>query len=232
MAKESTALATKEEANFLIMENPGGAIEALKANLEGEQLSPMDLDTVTVPAGGVTQWTIPGLDKDEHSDAIVGVIIALQNCRAYWDHEYGDGDSVPNCVSEDGRVGVGNPGGNCSVCPFSGGNGCRERKRLFVLRPEMAIPLMVSLPYKSIGPAQKYLLRLGSFSLKYQGVVTQIILEKDKNKDGKPYSKAKFSMVGKLAPAQAKAMEDYAKGLGPLLRRPVTADDYQPVGEE
>lgn len=234
MAKENTALAKKEEVGFLILENPGAAIEALRSNLEGEALSPMDLDRVVIPAGGGTTWAVPTLDGEDVTQTIVGVIVGVQNCRAYWAQDFGGAGTPPDCVSEDNAVGVGNPGGRCQVCPFAEfgsdsrgkGQACKQIKRLFLLRPESMLPLVVTLPPTSIRPATRYLLRLAGGGLKYQAVVTKITLEKDKNTDGIAYSKAVFALAGKLDPAQASAMEDYTRSLGPLLKRPVTAADY------
>ena len=61
----SKALATKQEVGFMVLENPGAAIEALKANLEGENLTPFDLDRVAIPAGGGTPQRLtntPGIN--------------------------------------------------------------------------------------------------------------------------------------------------------------------------
>lgn len=228
----------KKEAGFLVLENPGGAIEALRSNLEGDNLSPMDLDRVVIPAGGGTQWCIPTLDGEEVSAEIVGVLAGIQNCRAYWAQAFEGSGTPPDCVSEDGLTGVGNPGGACQRCPMAAfgsdsrgkGQACKQIKRLAMLRPGSMLPLIVNLPPTSIRPATKYLLRLSGSGLKYRAVITRITLEKDKNSGGIAYSKAVFAMVGKLTPEQAQVMEDYASSLGSLLRRPVTAADY-PVGE-
>lgn len=228
------ALAKKEDVGFLILQNPESAIEALKSNLEGEALSPMDLDRVVIPAGGGTQWTIPTLDGEESTPAIVGVIVGVQNCRAYWAEAFGGAGTPPDCVSEDGVTGIGNPSGRCQVCKLAEfgsdargkGQACKQIKRLFLLRPDSMLPLVVTLPPTSIRPATRYLLRLAGNGLKYQAVVTKIILEKEKNNEGIAYSKAVLGLAGKLDPGQTKTMEDYARSLGPLLRRPVTSADY------
>ena len=231
MAKE---LAVNETAQFLVLENAQGAIEALKSNLEGENLSPMDLDRVGVPAGGGVSWCIPTLDGDENTPEIVGVIVAVQNCRAMWQGDFTGGGDPPDCSSDDAVTGVGDPGGNCKLCPLAQfgsdsrgkGQACKSIKRIFLLRPASMLPLVVTLPPTSIRPATRYLLRLAGAGLKYQAAVTRIILEKTKNSEGIAYSVATFALAGKLDPGQTQAMENYAQAMGPLLRRPVVAEDF------
>ena len=231
MAKE---LAVKETAQFMVLENAKGAIEALKSNLEGENLSPMDLDRVSVPAGGGVSWCIPTLAGDENTPEIVGVIVAVQNCRAMWQGDFTGGGDPPDCSSDDGITGMGDPGGNCKLCPLAQfgsdnrekGQKCKSIKRLFLLRPASMLPLVVNLPPTSIRPATRDLLRLAGVGLKYQVAVTRITLEKTKNSEGIAYSVASFALVARLDPGQSKDMEDYAKCMGPLLRRPMVAEDF------
>jgi hypothetical protein len=231
----SKALAKVEgETSFMILADAANAIEALRSNLEGEVLSPMDLDRVTVPAGGTTTWVIPTLDGEENAQEVVGVIVAVQNCRAYWASEFGGAGTPPDCVSEDAVTGQGDPGGVCRVCPMAEfgsdsrgkGQACKMIKRLFLLRPSSMLPLVVNLPPTSLRPATRYLLRLAGAGLKYQGAVTRITLAKTKNSDGIAYAVAEFALAGKLDPGQAQAMEEYTKSIGPLLRRSMTAADY------
>jgi len=231
MAKE---LAVKETATFMVLANAQGAIEALKSNLEGETLSPMDLDRVSIPAGGGVTWCVPTLEGEENIPEIVGVIVGVQNCRAYWPGEFTGGGDPPDCVSEDNVTGVGDPGGTCKFCKFAEfgsdsrgkGQACKQIKRLFVLRPSSMLPLVVNLPPTSLKAGTRYLLRLAGNSLKYQAAVTRITLEKTKSSDGIAYSTAVFALAAKLDPTQAKAMEDYAHAMGPLLRRSVTKEDF------
>ena len=233
------ALAVKvEEQQFMVLADAANAIEALRSNLEGEVLSPMDLDRVSVPAGGGVNWIIPTLDGDENTPEVVGVIVAVQNCRAYWSSEFGGGGTPPDCVSEDAHTGMGDPGGSCRLCPMAEfgsdsrgkGQACKQIKRIFILRPTSMLPLVVNLPPTSLRPATRYLLRLAGSGLKYQGAVTRITLEKTKNSDGIAYSTAVFALAAKLDPGQAVAMEEYTKSIGPLLKRSMTAADY-PVAD-
>jgi hypothetical protein len=231
MAKE---LAKREEVGFLVLANAQGAIEALKSNLEGETLSPMDLDRISVPAGGSVTWCVPTLEGEENTPEIVGVIVGVQNCRAYWAGEFSGGGDPPDCVSEDNVTGVGDPGGTCKFCKFAEfgsdsrgkGQACKQIKRLFVLRPSSMLPLVVNLPPTSLKAATRYLLRLAGNGLKYQAAVTRITLEKTKSGDGIAYGTAVFALAGKLDATQAQSMEEYARAMGPLLHRSVTTEDF------
>lgn len=231
---KALAVLKNEVSTFVVLENAQNAIEALRSNLEGEILSPMDLDRVVIPAGGGTAFSIPTLEGEESSQEIIGVITAIQNCRAYWSSEFSGSGTPPDCVSEDAITGVGDPGGVCQRCHMAEfgsdsrgkGQSCKQIKRLFLLRPTSMLPLVVNLPPTSLRPATRYLLRLAGSGLKYQGAVTRITLEKTKNSDGIAYSTAVFALAAKLDPGQAVAMEEYTKSIGPLLRRSMTAADY------
>lgn len=231
MSKE---IAVKETVNFLVLTNKD-ALAALKNNLEGETLSPRDLDRVSVPAGGGTSWCIPTLSGEETVPEILGVVVGVQNCRAYWAGDFAGGGEPPDCSSDDAYLGVGDPGGNCQACKFAQfgsdsrgkGQACKAIKRFFVVRPTSLLPLMVSFPPTSLKNAKDYLKRLGGELLTYQEVVTKITLAKTKNSDGIAYSIAKFAMGGKLNPGQIEDFEKYKKDIDDLLRRPpaVTAND-------
>lgn len=232
MAKE---LAKKEEVSFMVLANAQNAIEALKNNLQGENLSAMDLDRVGIPAGGGTSWCVPTLEGEVNTQEIVGVIIGVQKCRAYWAEAFSGAGVPPDCVSEDAITGVGNPGGVCNKCPLAEfgsdsrgkGQACKQIKRLFLLRPNSMLPLVVNLPPTSIKIASRYGLRLVDNGLKFQAVVTRITLDKTKNSEGIGYSTAVFTLAAKLDPAQAQAMDEYAKVIAPMLQRPVVAEDFK-----
>jgi hypothetical protein len=240
MSKE---LAKKEEALFpALTGNSQEFLETLKENLGGDDLSPFDLDRVSIPTGGGVAWTIPTIDGGVDSvKELVGIIIGVQKARAYWRTSFANsgGGSPPDCISDDGITGLGDPGGACATCPYAefgsklgedgltrlAGQACRQITRIFLLRPDSMLPLVVNLPPSSIKSGRKYLLRLAGQSLKFTAVVSRLTLEQDKSKgvDGKgggiAYSKAVFAMVGKLDQAQAGAAAAYAAAIAPALRK-------------
>ena len=234
MTKE---LAKKEElATFPALSIDAGNLrEALLENLGGAGLSPFDLDKVKIPSGGGLTWTVSTLEGEEETKELLGIVVHVQNARAYWKDAFGGGSTPPDCVSDDAVTGHGNPGGACANCPYAQfgsdsrqrGQACKLIQRMFLLRPGDNLPLVVNLPPGSLKNAKKYLLRLVSAGQKASGVVTRITLEKDKNADGIVYSKALFQMAGKLAPEQAAAARAYGQALAPAFRR-VAAEDFTP----
>ena len=238
MTKE---VATTKTAEFPALQQDIRALqEAMAENLGGASISPFDLDKVQIPSGGGLAWTVPTLEGEMSAPEVTGIVVHVQNARAYWAQAFGDsgGGTPPDCTSDDAIHGVGNPGGQCSECPYAAfgsdtrqrGQACKLIQRLFLLRSGDMLPVVVNLPPGSLKGARKYLLRLVSAGMKVSGVVTKLTLEKDKNQDGIVYSRAVFAMVGKLDAAQAEAASAYGKALAPAFKR-VPVDDFIPPEE-
>lgn len=237
MAKD---LAVKQTAEFPALAQDIRALqEAMSENLGGAAISPFDLDKVQIPSGGGLAWTVPTLEGETSSPDVTGIIVHVQNARAYWAQAFGEsgGGTPPDCTSDDAVNGIGNPGGKCADCPYAQfgsdsrhrGQACKLIQRLFLLRPGDMLPMVVNLPPGSLKNARKYLLRLVSNGIKVSGVVTKIALEKDKNQDGIVFSKATFAMVGRLDAEQAEKASSYGKALAPAFRR-VPIEDFEAVG--
>ena len=238
MAKE---LAVKQMAEFPALAQDIKTLQAAMAeNLGGASISPFDLDKVQIPSGGGLAWTVATLEGETSVSEVMGIIVHVQNARAYWKESFGEsgGGTPPDCISDDALVGIGDPGGRCAECPNAAfgsdarhrGQACKLIQRLFLLRDGDMLPVVVNLPPGSLKNARKYLLRLVSNGIKASGVVTKIGLERDKNQDGITYSKATFAMVGKLDSAQAEAACAYGKALAPAFKR-VPVDDFLPAEE-
>lgn len=236
--KMSQEIAKREEGGFLVLsENLERLQLTVRENIGDGQIGAFDLDRVKMPAGGGQTWAVTGADGEETSlPTLDAIIVAWQNCRAYWPGDY-EGDSPPQCVSQDGMTGLGDPGGACSVCPFaqwgSGKNGrgqaCKAMRRLFLLRPGQLLPTMLTLPPSSLAAARKYMVALISMQRAYWSVVTAIGLEKESNPEGIKYSLATFKRARDLTPEELKTVEGYRTAIAPLMRAPVTAQDYAPA---
>jgi len=183
--------------------------EALSVNLgSGSSADEFSLDRIHVPTGGGTNWSIPGLEGEESSPVVEGIIVAAKDPRSYWKVSYNEsgGGSPPDCYSDDGVLGVGNPGGNCAVCPLSEfgsaekgpGQACKSMKILFMLRKDDFLPLVVVAPPGSLKSMTKYFLRLASKAKPYYSVITRIALEKTKNSRGTVFSFMVPSMASVL----------------------------------
>lgn len=206
--------------------------EALAENLGGAGISPFDLDRVSIPAGGSQTWVLQTLEGEQETKELVGIVIWVQNARAYWPGEFGGGNVPPQCMSDDAVTGVGDPGGACHTCPFAQfgsdargrGQACKMVQRMFLLQPGGNLPMVVNLPPGSLKNAKKYLLRLVSNGQKASGVVTRITLEKDRNQDGIVFAKATFAMVGKLDQEMAARAKAYGMEMGRAFRGVSTQD--------
>src|SRR5512144_1606913 len=94
--------------------NAHDLMEVLEENVGGT-ITEFDLQRAKVPTGGMTAWVLPSLDgEDEIVNYIDGVLVYHREPRAYWEHaiDEGGGNNPPDCRSVDGKIGVGNPGGD------------------------------------------------------------------------------------------------------------------------
>jgi hypothetical protein len=179
-------------------------------------LKPGDLEQIKIPTGGGIQWELPG---GEMANAFEGVIVGIQTTRAYWEGDFAGGGTPPTCTSQNGKTGIGSPGGACDYCPKnqwgSGKNGvgtaCAPRKRIYILRPEGFLPVVLALPVTSMNALRKYQIRLLSQRTGVNVAVTRFGLERTKNKAGIAYSQVTCSAVGPLPASLAPLARAYAK---------------------
>ncbi len=161
----------------------------------------MTFDRIKIPSAGSTVFELPGEDADE-PDAVKefsGVILWHHPLFAYYKNAYVGGNNPPDCGSFDGTTGVGNPGGDCSKCPYnqfgSGANGsklCKNRRRIYILREGEIFPLLLSLPTGSLKEFTRYIKRLLGKGYKSNMIVTRFSLKKTVNSGGITYSQAQF----------------------------------------
>ncbi len=221
MAENTPALKAKD----VLPASPEELREIMAENM-GEDVSPFDLEQVGIPTGGGLKFTIPTLTGEDSVADVTGIITHWQNCRAYWPGAFA-GDTPPICASEDGVIGVGTPGGRCAECPFaqfgsdpdeSGGQACKQMRRLYIARPDHMLPLVLTLPPTSIGPCRKYMMLLTSAKVPYWGVVTKITLTQAKNKGGISYAKTVFAAAAELPAAVAEQSRAYGDEVRAMLK--------------
>ena len=229
---ESTAVATLEQ--YAVLKADPEQIKAVIAdNLGGTQVTEFDLDRVRVPAGGGRIWQIPGLDGDEDTKTVDGVIVAWREPRAYWTDgiDSTGGGTPPDCSAQDGQHGIGDPGGDCAKCPMAQfgsalkdgkqarGQACKQTRLLVMVRPDDLLPLVVVAPPSSLRAVRHYFLRLASKGVPYHGVVTRLGLAEDKNKDGIKYSVIDPQVQTRLGKEEAERMKAYAAQLAPVFAK-------------
>lgn len=222
----ATQLAVPEQSEYAILLADSGALgEILRENVGDGGLSPFELDRVRVPAGGGTTWTVPSLDGDQDIKTLEGIILFQRTVRSYWAGDFSGAGSPPDCSSQDGVAGVGDPGGDCGICPLaqfgSGRNGrsqaCKLSKFLFLVRPESVLPMLVAVPPSSLKPVRQYMLRLAGQGVPFYGVVTRLDLAKTKNADGIAYSQVVPSLGRKFGPEETAALRRIHESLRPVL---------------
>lgn len=210
-----TQLATLPRVAALVRENLGDGISSL------------DLSRIRIPAGGGLAWEYPTASGPEPRAAFEGIILARQNARAYWETalEAGSGNAPPDCKSDDGAFGVGDPGGDCSRCPFaqfgskagSNAQACKALTLLYVLVPGEQLPVVVVAPPTSLRPIKDYMMRLTSNGNAYWHVVTKFGLESTKNAGGIKYSRLSMTMSGVMDEPSIAALADAREQMAPLF---------------
>lgn len=217
-------------------------ITALIRDNIGAGVSIAALERVKVPASGSTVWT-----REEESDApapreIAGIIIYFKDRRAYWPKKYeGGAGDPPQCASDNGITGTGNPGGDCAGCKFaawgsapdSRGQACKATRLLYILQPTSLLPIVLSVPPTSIQPVRKYLLRLVSERLAYHSVVTRLRCKAEQSKTGQKYAEIVATRGDVLDAELATRVAAYRDAFIPLLQAaaPEQLEELQEEGQ-
>lgn len=238
-AEAATGTNLIDPSTYVILGNNGSALEAMTFNLQGETIDEFDLDRVRVPAGGLTVFETP---EGEAVKTIDGILVSIQQRRAYWVKPFGDGGNVPpDCSSTDGLIGIGSPGGKCAHCPHnqfgtavrqdgSQGRGkrCRESRALFLIRPGDRLPLVVVAPATSLKGVKQYLMKL---PVKRTQAITRLSLVKDKSADSIEYARIVCTYVGQLPDQYAKPLLDYNDAIAAVMTAQAPRlDDFSPTG--
>jgi len=138
----------------------------------------------------------------------------------------------PDCASFDLVTGIGDPGGDCGVCPFSqfgsdskGGRGqaCNEIRFVFMLRPDSYIPAVVQIPPSSVKAITSYFLRLAGRAVPPAVVITNLELERVmQGGSGLPYSRVVPKMAGRLADEDITKVSNIMGQLKPMFQQATT----------
>ena len=227
----STDITVIPPGGYLALNHDPADLEAIIAdNLGGQEVTEFDLPRIKIPAGGGHIWEIPTLTGVDTAAVLEGIVVHFKLTRAYWAPNSGSG-GPPQCRSNDGIVGIGDPGGHCKTCPYAQfgsalddqgnaapGQACNAKEVWFMLKPESFLPIAVALPSTSLKAARAYRVgTLGSAGMRLPSVVTHIGLEQSKNAKGDAYSKAVPTVGGVLSPDEAQAAQAYAARFRPLF---------------
>jgi hypothetical protein len=248
-ATEPTAGLPAVIGNFAVVKigDPGSVAEIIRENLGGARIGALDLDRIKVPSGGQKAWTLPSISGDQFAGSFEGVILFARDTRRLWRVAFEQRTEAgpPDCASEDGETGRGDPAGvgapqtfACARCPFAQwgsdpknqkGQACKQFKLLFVLRPNELLPTVLSVPPSSLANLKKYLLRLTSGQVPYWRVLTRFELEITKNGSNIDYAVVKPSLAGQLNPAEAEVIKSMRAALEPVLKTYSDVEDAEPA---
>lgn len=230
MTEKTTDVAVKE---FQLPSTALNLEEAMAEEMDGLEFR---FDVVKIPSGGGLAFEIPGDDPDnpEMVKELVGIIIDHHPANAYWADEFSGQNATPDCMSNDGKMGIGNPGGNCANCQMNqwgsgrnGGRACKNTRRVYLLREGDIMPILLILPPSSLKNIADYLAkRIIAKGRRSYSVVTKVTLRKKQNKDGITYSEAVFSVVRDLTPEEAEKAKKLSEQFKPLTRN-VQLEDYE-----
>ena len=172
-------------------------------------------DKVKIPSGGGTMFEI--VDENGEPEAvkeIEGVILHHHAVNGYYRERYSGNNTLPTCGSYDGKTGEGDPGGDCTTCPYnqfgSGETGtgkrCKNRRRLFILREGEMLPILLSIPTGSIREFTGFIRRLVTKGRRSFTQVVRITLRKAVNSTGIQYSQAAFAIKRSLTEEEVQAI--------------------------
>lgn len=228
----------KREFQFPMVSNDE---DGLEENIEGLSMS---FDRVKIPSGGGLVFEVPGDDPDNPDmvQELVGVIIDHHPVHTYWKERTYTGESTPpDCSSNDGITGVGDPGGECKTCPMfkwgSGPNGvgraCKTQRHIYFLREGDGMPILLTLPPTSIKNFNDYLAkRILTRGRKTYGIITKVILKRTQSRSGITYSEAHFSVVRDLSAEERAQAIAYARNMREFTRGQGVNDEFGQVEEE
>jgi hypothetical protein len=218
MNNELRILPADDENDYpLLRAENDNEMRDLQGNLDPGGISVRDLPYIKTPSGGAMSFLEKTLDGEENRKEITGIIGATKSGRLFWHKALneGGGRKPPDCESRNLVIGVGDPGGECAVCPYaqfgSAANGhgqaCKQVRQLLILRPGARVPCLLTVPPTSLKNCGQYFLMLYGRGLPFWAVVTKLALEKTTNEDGLAFAKILFYIDRILNPAEHQAMK-------------------------
>lgn len=221
---ESTALAVSRYA-ALSMDRAELAA-TVGENLGGEQLQTSDFTRVRVPSGGASTWEYDSIEGTTSTKELTGIVIHTNFQRAYWSGAFEGAGTLPQCYSTDAETGIGDPGGDCSECPFaqwdsapgSRGQACKLTRRLFLMTEDSLLPLLLICPPGSLKTIKQYFIGLASKALPFTSVETGLSLTREVNAQGISFARIKPRLIRTLDHDAALKARDYADMIKPVLQ--------------
>jgi hypothetical protein len=163
-------------ARYTIFDPNRDAVAALQRSV-GSKLAVTDLIKITMGING--KWTVPSIAGNQEVDSVEGVVVLNHLWRSLYPKKFSkkEAGAVPQCTSNDGIRGIGDPGVECETCPFNawgsagtffgdGGRGkaCKEFWFFYLWREGKRRPELLQVPATSIGAIRQYMMGLLDFA--------------------------------------------------------------------
>lgn len=214
----------------------------IAANVMDSGVTRFDLDRLRLPSGGLLAWQVPSLEgKPKIMEEITGVILGRCPKRAYWSSRFGEGDiGPPQCSSEDAKRGVGEPGGDCLICPLAQfGSGtdssgrannsqaCKSVIHMLFLFPEEFVPLLLQVPPTSLKKLRTFAMNCARRGYSSDQVEVRLGLEQMKSGGGITYSVIAPTISRVLTGEERARMSELKSAYAPILLK-ATVESARP----
>lgn len=245
MSQKSSIVPVSEYQALAINDLGLSPADVIAANYGDEGITERNLTRIPVPAGGGLAWTIQTASGEpDIAKTISGIVLHSRTIRQYWVDDYDGERNPPDCYSEDGTIGIGDPGGRCKTCPMNQfpergdsskrrGKACKERRLLFILRPDAALPDMVSVPPGSLKAWRAYVDGLTRLGRPVWSVITGLRLQKAQSDGGIDYAQIAPVMEAQLTKEEVAGLAAYREALLDVFAAVSAEDlDREDVSEE
>ena len=198
----------------------------------GMELRPSDLAWYRVPGKDGSRWIVRGGGADPDDEGpkeVTAIILDRTTPRGFWSSEYGgEGDEAkPDCWSDDGVTGTGNPGGECRTCVFNEwgtaeqfgrgkGKACKEMFQLLLLERDNIFPSFMIIPSTSLKEVHRYFVSTAGKGGPTAAIV-RFGLRKKQTTNGMIVNVVTPKSIEKIPAAHVRRLKEYAQAMIALI---------------
>lgn len=223
-------------------------LEEMKTTVEG--LPSPAFPVIKYPTSGASFWEVPNASGEpEPMKTIEAIIVFKQLVRVYYPWGQAVSKQPPTCASLDlvrPSTDITTPqdeGKGCARCQWAQwgtaknqagaltrGQACKQRLRVFLLRPGDPIPMLLSLPPTALKAFSQYAVQLRQSKASLLAVTTAFGLMDQSSGDGTPYKAVTLKVGSRLPFAQMQeAATIRASFEQQMLRRGIQVDEADAV---
>lgn len=244
--EKGLSTAKLEKSDFgALTKSPSEIHAIIETNVGPAGINMGNLTRVKLPTGGSLKWSVPSIRGEQSIEEIEGIVIHQRDTRAYWAKsiDEGGGGQPPDCTSEDGYTGKGEPSGPCAECklnvwgsePKAGrGKACKELKIVYLLpKGKSFLPYVFIMPPTSLKPMATFFLGLASEAMRADSVRTVLKLKEATNQAGTKYAQVdpRLPSNGELSKEEIAIVHAYVAAIKPALERRVEVNQSDVEGD-